>query len=55
MVIPFCYLTNPLTIEMRNNDLIKNVDKGEQYLYIDIDYATIDNEEAYLNHSGPIR
>jgi len=48
------YSSLPITVTIDNADLVKNVDKGEQYLYIDIDYAMIDQETAYLNNSDPI-
>jgi len=49
------YTSLPITVKIDNTDLVKNVDKGEQYLYIDIDYAKIDNPDAYLSNSSNIK
>ncbi len=46
------YSATPLSVEITNEDIVKNVDKGEQYLYIDIDYA---DESNYLTEAEPIR
>lgn len=45
----------PPVVTINNSDLVKNVDKGEQYLYIDIDYATSSNETGNLGGSNPIK
>jgi hypothetical protein len=45
----------PPVVTIKNSDLVKNVDKGEQYLYIDIDYATSSDETNILGGSNPIK
>ncbi|MDD3173934.1 MAG: DUF5057 domain-containing protein [Herbinix sp.] len=49
------YSPNPITVTIDNSDLVKNVDKEEQYLYIDIDYGEINNEINYLKAAEDIR
>lgn len=39
------YRSEPMAISIDNPELIKRVDKDEQYLYIDINYVDIDNSE----------
>lgn len=45
----------PPVVTINNSDLVKNVDKNTQYLYIDIDYATSSDETNNLGGSNPIK
>lgn len=49
------YIADPPTVTIDNSNLVINVDKHEQYLYSDIDYASVNSESDYLNNQDDIR